>query len=112
MYLELHQEKLQKRNQDSPNQNDQQGSGSKQGRLTSTNRLKDSENMAGRLTATQMEFADELLHNEGIEGIVEDLKTPIYTHAQWTKILKNNDLENTSMTEVVHSLRHGVKEEL
>jgi len=31
---------------------------------------------------------------------------------EWEKILKNNDLENTSVTEMLYSLRHGIPDEL
>ena len=35
-------------------------------------------------------------------------KSNLYSQAAWEKILKNNDLENTSTTELVTSLRQGI----
>jgi len=47
-----------------------------------------------------------------MDAITEEAKAKVYTKSQWLKILKNNDLENTSVTELVHSLRHGIPDEL
>lgn len=113
---DIQREKIQKRNGENENAQEDTSSPttrkSKKQRSTTTTPLKDSELLTGRLTANQIELAEELKNKDGIEGVIEDLKTPIYTYEQWLKILKNNDLENTSMTEVIHSLRHGVKNEL
>lgn len=50
--------------------------------------------------------------NQNIENEIADLKGKVYKKSDWIKILKNNDLENTSTTELYASLRQGIPFEL
>ena len=45
---------------------------------------------------------------EDFDEDILDLKAKVYTRSDWIKILKNDDLENTSTTELYISLRHGI----
>ena len=60
----------------------------------------------------QIASTDVSINEDGMDAITEEAKAKVYTKSQWLKILKNNDLDNTSATELVHSLRHGIPDEL
>lgn len=49
-----------------------------------------------------------MIIREGFDEEISDLKAKVYTRRDWIKILKNNDLDNTSTTELYVSLRHGI----
>mmetsp|Transcript_21368 Transcript_21368/g.24832 ORF Transcript_21368/g.24832 Transcript_21368/m.24832 type:complete len:410 (+) Transcript_21368:41-1270(+) len=62
-------------------------------------------------------FADDLrtpttLNDSDLENGISDMKGKVYKKSDWIKILKNNDLENTSTTELYASLRQGIPFEL
>ena len=50
--------------------------------------------------------------DQDFENSITDLKGKVYKKSDWIKILKNNDLENTSTTELYASLRQGIPFEL
>jgi len=64
------------------------------------------------LSGRRVASTDVSINEDGMDTITEEAKAKVYTKSQWLKILKNNDLENTSVTELVHSLRHGIPDEL
>ena len=43
---------------------------------------------------------------------VDDHKPKVLNSLQWAKILKNNDVKNTSSSEITNSLRYGIPDEL
>lgn len=55
---------------------------------------------------------DDSVEKENKINRDEDRGTETYTSTQWLKVLKNDDLENTSTCEIVQSLRYGIPEEL
>ena len=55
---------------------------------------------------------DESINGDEPENEGPDAKTQVYTPNEWLKILKNNDLDNSCHTEIVQSLRHGIKDDL
>jgi len=65
----------------------------------------------GKLMAQKL-FSSEDTADEAETNVCEGSDTEVYTISQWLKILKNNDLENTSVNEMIHSLRHGIPNEL
>lgn len=42
----------------------------------------------------------------------EHLEAKAWSYKQWQKVLKNDDLENTSTSEMLNSLRFGIPDEL
>lgn len=54
----------------------------------------------------------ESLNTDTYNEEISDLKMKVYTKSDWVKILKNDDLENTSSTELFVSLRHGIPFEM
>jgi len=60
----------------------------------------------------QIASTDDSVNDDGLDAATEETRVKVYTKSQWLKILRNNDLDNTSVTELVQSLRHGIPEEL
>jgi len=64
------------------------------------------------LSGKRVASTDDSINEDGMDAPTEEPRVKVYTKSQWLKILKNNDLDNTSVTELVQSLRHGIPEEL
>lgn len=64
-----------------------------------------------KLYAVKVDSTDDSVNEEGIE-FMDNLKHKVFTAVEWQKILKNGDLDSTSVTELVYSLRYGIPDEL
>lgn len=86
-------------------------SGQYQSILIKKNYRQDQDN-EGRIGQRVVDSTDNSTIEDGIEFPEENFKGKAYTDEQWRKVLRNNDLENTSVTELLHSLRSGIPDEL
>lgn len=64
------------------------------------------------LLSTKHLVTDTSSNDDEFDIPISDLKMKVLTANQWIKILKNNDIENTSTTEMINSLRHGIPDDL
>lgn len=66
---------------------------------------------SGKPFAGKIDSTDDSVNGDGME-LIDNMKHKVYSTGEWLKVLKNNDLDNTSITELIHSLRHGIPDEL
>ena len=66
-----------------------------------------------KLSASRGISTDDSVNGEKTDKFMDNSnKIKTFTARQWLKVIKNNDLENTSVNELVQSLRYGVPDEL
>ena len=63
-------------------------------------------------TTKLLKSTDISANEEEIDFINEDQNFTSMSESEWLKILRNNDIENTSHAELEQSLRYGIPEDL
>lgn len=66
---------------------------------------------SGKPFAGKIDSTDDSVNGDGME-LHDHMKHTVFSTSDWLKVLKNNDLDNTSVNELIHSLRHGIPDEL
>lgn len=60
----------------------------------------------------QLASTENSASEEDFESYYDESIDKLKTRTQWQKILKNNDLQNTSHAELEEALRHGIPDDL